>query len=272
MSSSSSSPSDLRLERLETKLDSEMREMRERHQSKMQEIIAVMNSRFDQLLDGWRTNVGSGSNNHGGGPRMTQTNGFTAPKVAKLDFPRYCGNDDPTSWICRVEQFFEFHATNENERLPLAAYHLDGDAQLRYQLFREGEATEVMWEALKKGLHTRYGPTMFVDFFGDLSKLEQAGSVRDYQVQFERLLTRVGRLASEHQIGCFVSGLKEDIRTEVQAARPTSLSTAMGLARLYEARQQAQNLPSLAELQKTHSPPPMPSLTLTKIQTPNVKS
>jgi hypothetical protein len=57
----------------------------------------------------------------------------------------------------------------------------------------------------------------------------------------------------------------------VQDARPTSLSAVVGLARLYEARQQAQNLPSLAELQKTHSPPPMLSLVLTNIQTPYVK-
>jgi hypothetical protein len=67
------------------------------------------------------------------------------------------------------------------------------------------------------------------------------GSVRDYQVKFERLLSRVGWLAPEHQIACFVSGLKEDIRTDVQAAQPTSLSTIMDLERLYKARQQAQH-------------------------------
>jgi hypothetical protein len=31
-----------------------------------------------------------------------------APKSAKLDFPKYNKIDDPTSWICRVKQFFEF--------------------------------------------------------------------------------------------------------------------------------------------------------------------
>jgi hypothetical protein len=117
------------------------------------------------------------------------SSGSTTPKVAKIDFPRYGGKDDPTTWIYKVEQFFEFHGTNEEDRLPLAAYHLDGDAQLWYQLFKEGEATEVTWEALKEGLHTRYGPTMFEDFFGDLSKLKQEGSVREYQAQFERLLS-----------------------------------------------------------------------------------
>ena len=83
MSSSSLSQSDQRLERLETKLDSEMQEMRERHQSEMQEIMVMMNSRFDQLLDGWCANAVSKSNNHGGKPGMTRTNGFMAPKVAK---------------------------------------------------------------------------------------------------------------------------------------------------------------------------------------------
>jgi hypothetical protein len=63
-----------------------------------------------------------------------------------------------------VEQFFKFHSTYEEEKLTLAAYHLDGDAQLWYQLFKEGEAHEVTWEGLKKGLHARYGPTMFEDF------------------------------------------------------------------------------------------------------------
>jgi hypothetical protein len=63
---------------------------------------------------------------------------------------------------------------------------------------------------------------MFEDFFGDLSKLKQNGSMRDYQEQFERLLSRVGRLSTEHQLGCFISGLKDTIQPEVQAGRPTS--------------------------------------------------
>lgn len=57
-------------------------------------------------------------------------------------------------------------------RLPLAAYHLDDNAQLWHQLFMQGETTGVKWEASKEGLHARYGPTMFEDFFGDLSKLK----------------------------------------------------------------------------------------------------
>jgi hypothetical protein len=124
-------------------------------------------------------------------------------------------------------------------------------------LFKEGEAREVTWEGLKKGLHARYRPTMFEDFFGDLSKLKQEGSVRDYQAQFERLLSRVGRLSIEHQLGCFISGLKDTIRPEVQASRPTSLTAAVGLARLYKAKHQAQRRNPAQETKKTPHLPPM---------------
>jgi len=36
--------------------------------------------------------------------RKTQgTSSSTTPKITKLDFARYNGEEDPTSWICRVE-------------------------------------------------------------------------------------------------------------------------------------------------------------------------
>jgi len=49
-------------------------------------------------------------------------------------------------------------------------------------------------------------------------------------------MSRVGRLFANQQIGGFVSGLKENIRAEVQASRPSTLTVAVGLARLFEAR------------------------------------
>lgn len=51
------------------------------------------------------------------------------------------------------------------------------------------------------------------------------------------MLVRVGRLTPSHQAGCFISGLKESIKVDVQASRPATLFAAIGLARrLYEAR------------------------------------
>jgi hypothetical protein len=266
MSASSSTP-EQRMDCLEATVKSEMRDIHE--------LLAAMNTRFDDLAANRRSSAGEGSNSRNKGSKITRTgsrtSGSTVPKIAKLDFPRHGGNEDPTSWILRVEQFFEFHGTNEGEKLPLAAYHLEGDAQLWHQLFREGDVEEVTWDALKEGLHTRYGPTLYEDFFGDLSKLKQDGSVRDYQIQFERLLSRVGKLSPAHQLGCFISGLKDILRTEVKASRPSNLIAAVGLAQLYEAKQQAQRQNGLSENRRGQSVPPLPSPALTRACNPQIK-
>jgi hypothetical protein len=205
------------------------------------------------------------------GKTITRTDsGGSFPKVAKLNFPKYEGTEDPTSWVCRVEQFFEFQNTAEDDKVMLVAYHLEGEAQLWYQLFKETEEG-ASWE----GLHIRYGPTQFDDFFGDLTKLRQTGTVREYQGQYERLLSRAGRLSVAQQVGGFISGLKESIRPKVQASRPATLTSAVGLARLYEARLLSQwRSPSSFEPRRTTGPPnapPLPSVNLVRSRAPVVR-
>ncbi|XP_077236504.1 uncharacterized protein LOC143878006 [Tasmannia lanceolata] len=181
-----------------------------------------------------RTNGGWPDVNGNGG---TQANGFYqpyAPRLVKLDFPSFNGREDPTSWVCRAEQFFDFHATLEAERVALASFHLEGDTQLWYQLLKQ-EKGAVSWKEFSEGLHSRYGPTQFLDFFGELTKLQQTGSVNDYQTQFEKLLAKVSHFQQTRQVSCFVSGLKDSIKADVMAASPATLSAAIGLARLYEA-------------------------------------
>jgi hypothetical protein len=138
--------------------------------------------------------------------------------LAKLEFPHYDGAEDPTSWIRRVEQYIDFQQIEEENKVLLIAYYLEEDAQLWYQIFKE-DMEGISWEILKGALHVRFGPTQFEEFYGDLSKLRQVGSVNDSQCQFEKLFNRVGKLPHVHQVGCFVTGLKEDIRIQVQPAK-----------------------------------------------------
>jgi hypothetical protein len=112
------------------------------------------------------------------GEKYENRNSFV-PNLTKLQFPKYDRSLDPTSWVCRAEQFFEFQNIVEEEKVPLAAYHLEEEAQLWYQLFWESDEA-LTWETLKEGMHARYGPTQFEDYFGDLTKLRQTGSVREY--------------------------------------------------------------------------------------------
>ena len=62
--------------------------------------------------------------------------------------------------------------------------------------------------------------------------------MREFQSQFEKLLSRVGKLNQSQHIACFIGGLKEGVRIDVQAMKPPTLSAAVGLSRLYEVKYQ----------------------------------
>ncbi|XP_044500235.1 uncharacterized protein LOC123221450 [Mangifera indica] len=145
----------------------------------------------------------------------------------RLDFPRYDGTKDPITWIDRAEQFFAFHKTPLNAKVPLVAYHLEGGVHLWFQSFR-GIRVWVTSEEFKQAINEYYGPTLLDDFYGELTKLTQMGLVRKYHTQFDRLLVRAGSLIEQQQISCFVSGLWETIRADVRAANPQTLSHAAG--------------------------------------------
>jgi hypothetical protein len=100
-----------------------------------------------------------------------------------LNFPLFNGEENPTSWVCRAEQFFRFQGTNEEDKAILASFHLEGEVQLWFQnLLREGR--EIAWPEFKEGVFACFGPTQFYDPFGEITKLQQEESIRDYQAKF----------------------------------------------------------------------------------------
>lgn len=77
---------------------------------------------------------------------------------------------------------------------------------------------------------SRFGPNDYDNYFGELSKLRQSGSVQDYLEQFETLLSKTNGLP----VDCdFVSGLKGSI-VEVDIRNPENLVEATILAKKYE--------------------------------------
>ena len=70
-------------------------------------------------------------------------------------------------------------------------------------------------------INLRYGPNQYLDFFAELTRLPQARSVLDYQETFEKLLAKAGPMDQARQVSCFVGGLREPIRTNVRANKPT---------------------------------------------------
>ena len=90
------------------------------------------------------------------------------------------------------------------------------------------------WEELKSEMMLRFGTAPYEDGFGELYKLKETQSVREYQSKFERLLGKAGILMDKQETSCFISRLREPSRADVK--NPTYLSSAIGLSQIYECK------------------------------------
>ena len=174
--------------------------------------------------------LGSITNREGnGGGRLV-----VSSKTAKLEFPRF-SRDDPTEWFNRVNQFFEFQNTSEAQKVSLASYHLEGEAnqwwQWIHRTFQE-EGRVLSWTNFEDELWARFGPLECEDFDEALSRIRQVGSLRDYQREFERLGNRVQGWTQRTLVGTFMGGLRPDISDGIRMFKPQTLKEAINLARM----------------------------------------
>ena len=87
-------------------------------------------------------------------------------KLAKLEFPRFSG-DDPTEQFNWVEQFFEYQGTTENQKVSMATYHLEREANQWWQWLRrmlQEERQMISWEKFEEELWVHFGPSGCEDF------------------------------------------------------------------------------------------------------------
>ena len=151
-----------------------------------------------------------------GGRKKTDNEGgrhIFSSKMAKLEFPRY-SRDDPTEWFNQVDQFFEYQETVDNQKVSLASFYLEGEANQWWQWLHRAYKEEgriVTWEIFEEELWARFGPTRCKDFDEALSKVRRVGSLRDYQKKFERSGNRVHGWTQKALVGTFMGGLKVEI-------------------------------------------------------------
>ncbi|WVZ11913.1 hypothetical protein V8G54_016443 [Vigna mungo] len=150
----------------------------------------------------------------------------------KLDVPRFDGTDH-VGWIFKITQFFYYHNTPEEERITVASFYLDGAALAWFQwMYRNDQI--LSWTHLLQALEARFAPTAFEDPRGKLFKLSQTSSVSTYLNEFEATANHVTGLSPPFLLSCFLFGFKSEIRREVLAQQPQTLSIAVGLAQLQE--------------------------------------
>lgn len=54
------------------------------------------------------------------------------PKVVKLEFPCFRG-DNPSGWVYKADQFFHLYNIPTNQKILLAAYHMEDEALVWFQ-------------------------------------------------------------------------------------------------------------------------------------------
>ncbi|KAJ1397503.1 Aspartic peptidase domain superfamily [Sesbania bispinosa] len=107
----------------------------------------------------------------------------------KLDFPCFDGAD-VLQWIFKAEQFFNYYNTPDDQRLTIAAIHLDKEVVPWFQMMAHNNA---------------------------------------FQSWFAALANRVTGLISDSLLDCFIGGLKPDIRQEEHHLSYNSLHDSSGL-------------------------------------------
>lgn len=94
------------------------------------------------------------------------------------------------------------------------------------------------WEEFTKALLYRFGPTDYDDPLEALSRLRQMTIVNAYQETFEKLSYKIDDLLEKILVGCFITGLKDNIWLDVRVKQPKTLSKTISVAHLIEEQNQ----------------------------------
>jgi hypothetical protein len=207
------------------------------------------------------------SSGHGHHRDRKEDGSYVCP--LKMDFPRFFG-EEPIIWLDRVAQYFELQQTLEEQKVTLAAFYLEGEANQWWQWLKKiyaQDAKPLVWETFEQDLLARFGPTDYEDFDEALSHIEQKGTVREYQQEFECLANRVVDWPEKALVGTFLGGLQPDIANPIKMFKPRTLRETIQFAQMQE-DQMKRAKPFL--LEQTKEAPRDDSVQPTSIQRSNV--
>jgi len=101
------------------------------------------------------------------------------PKTIRWEFPGFDG-EDPKTWSCKAEQYFDYYDTPDPQRLSIASFRMEGRAMVWFQ---ELKASNNMgsWEEFVQALQIRFGKGAYEDPMESLSNLKQDGSLEEHK-------------------------------------------------------------------------------------------
>ncbi|ESQ56283.1 hypothetical protein EUTSA_v10026804mg [Eutrema salsugineum] len=204
-------------------------------QDEMQKMRVSLEESMGQIMEAIAVNRESDPSGRRGSRRSTESpphtsihrgdneNPFAAATVhqnryVKIDFPRFSGGD-PTEWLSRVKQYFEYHEMPRDQLVRFTSFHLDGVAN------ECGKPSPKLSEGTRFISHGR---------------VWQTGSLREYQEEFERLQKKVHGWPQAALVGTFMGGLHSSIADGIRMFRPKTLKEMINYARLQDGQLQRQ--------------------------------
>lgn len=128
----------------------------------------------------------------------------------------------------KIEQYFDFKDIAPAQQVQLASFYLDGIA-LQWHRWLNKFCGPLTWSKIVKVVLLHFGPIQYEDPLESLTHLRQTTNMVAYQEAFERLSHQVDSLLEIFLIGCFVIGLRDDIRIDVKIKHPYILENAIGV-------------------------------------------
>jgi hypothetical protein len=152
------------------------------------------------------------------------------PRAMEFEFPRFKGGD-PTSWMFRAIQYFEYYQVYDASKVMHASYHLDDNILIWFQSCKHDLGC---WDNFARAIQLRFRPPNYDDPMELLIKLKHVNSIEEYKGLFESFSNRIRNLSSMHKLSCFMSGLKDGVRLAIKMQGPRTLGEAYALAKIQE--------------------------------------
>lgn len=140
---------------------------------------------------------------------------------------------NPDGWILRAERYFSFYRLSEEEKIEATVVALEGKALLWVQYEHRRRPIE-RWEQAKTFLRRQFRSSSAGSLQEQWLAHVQEGTLAEYRMKFIELIAPLEDIPEEIALGQFLTGLKEDVRTEVRLFGPISVDQAMDLAIMVE--------------------------------------
>lgn len=117
----------------------------------------------------------------------------------------------------------------------IASVHFDSEVLPWFQMQQKAGRVPT-WLTLTKAIELQFGPSHFDGARSQLFKLTQqglGGSLETYNSKFLSLANRTDDVSEDAVVDCYIGGLVPSLKRDVLVQRPSTVISAMSLARLF---------------------------------------